>query len=195
MSEANARSEFDMGLSVALVHYPTVNKQGTVVATSVTNFDVHDIARAARTFDLDHYFIVTPLAMQRDFVRRIMQHWLEGEGAEYNPSRRESLENVEVLPDLVAVGNAIAREHGREPYWVATSARAGKLTATSEDIQNRLKAGENVCLIFGTGYGLHSEVMELADAVLEPIRGPGDFNHLSVRSAVSIYLDRLVGRV
>jgi len=49
-----------------------------------------------------------------------------------------------------------------------------------------------VCLIFGTGHGLHPEVLELADAVLEPIHGPTEFNHLSVRSAVSIYLDRLL---
>jgi len=33
--------------------------------------------------------------------------------------------------------------------------------------------------------------MAEADAALEPIVGPTEYNHLSVRSAVSIILDRL----
>ncbi|RLB43293.1 MAG: hypothetical protein DRH23_16495, partial [Deltaproteobacteria bacterium] len=32
-----------------------------------------------------------------------------------------------------------------------------------------------------------------ADVFLEPIVGPTDFNHLSVRAAVAITLDRLFG--
>jgi hypothetical protein len=35
--------------------------------------------------------------------------------------------------------------------------------------------------------------MEQADYILEPIYGPGEYNHLSVRSAVAIILDRLLG--
>lgn len=183
-----------MGLFVALLHYPMVNKQRATVATSVTNFDIHDIARASATYGVDRYFIVTPVEMQRDFVRRIMTHWLEGEGADYNPTRGEALEVAEVAPDLVAVGASIERDFGSEPFWVATSARASGRMVRVEDVRARLDAGENLCLVFGTGHGLHPEIMEAADAVLEPIHGPTPFNHLSVRSAVSIYLDRLRGR-
>ena len=44
-------------------------------------------------------------------------------------------------------------------------------------------------------WGLSEEVLNLCDFVLEPIRGAGpeDYRHLSVRSAVSICLDRLAG--
>src|SRR5690606_6963790 len=98
-----------VSLSIALLHYPMVNKQGAAVATSVTNFDIHDIARAAKTYGVERYFIVTPIPMQQDFVRRIMRYWLEGFGAEYNPSREEAMSGVEVAPDLAAVGEAIAR--------------------------------------------------------------------------------------
>ncbi len=35
--------------------------------------------------------------------------------------------------------------------------------------------------------------MDNADFFLEPIKGPSDYNHLSVRSAVAIVLDRLLG--
>ena len=38
------------------------------------------------------------------------------------------------------------------------------------------------------------EVFDKSDYVLEPIGGGGDYNHLSVRSAASIMLDRLFGR-
>ena len=40
--------------------------------------------------------------------------------------------------------------------------------------------------------GERMEIIELADHILEPIRGRDGWNHLSVRSAVSIYLDRLL---
>ncbi len=49
-------------------------------------------------------------------------------------------------------------------------------------------------LIFGTGWGLAPAVVAEADALLEPIRSAvGDYNHLSVRSACAIALDRLCG--
>ena len=48
-------------------------------------------------------------------------------------------------------------------------------------------------ILFGTGWGLTQEVMDLSYKILEPIRGKTKYNHLSVRSAVSIILDRLIG--
>lgn len=184
-----------MGLSVALLHYPMVNKQGASVATSVTNFDIHDIARASRTYGVDRYFIVTPVAAQRDFVRRIMRHWIEEEGAEYNPTRGDALSTVAVEADLVGVGNAIARDFGSEPIWVATSARASGTTLRVTELRAMIaEPGKNVCLLFGTGHGMHPDLLEIVDLTLEPINGPTNYNHLSVRSAVSIYLDRLLGK-
>lgn len=182
-----------MGLCVALLHYPMANKNGEVVTTSVTNFDIHDIARASRTYGVERYFVVTPVEMQRKFVRRIMRHWLEEEGAEYNPTRGDALGMARVEPDLTAVGHAITREFGREPFWVATSAKASRRSMTTETLRAKIEAGDQpVCLLFGTGHGMHPELLELVDAILEPIHGPTEFNHLSVRSAVSIYLDRLL---
>lgn len=49
-------------------------------------------------------------------------------------------------------------------------------------------------LLFGTGWGLAPQVFDEVDAVLEPISGVNGYNHLSVRSAASILLDRLLGR-
>jgi hypothetical protein len=36
-------------------------------------------------------------------------------------------------------------------------------------------------------------MMKKFDYILEPVYGPGEYNHLSVRSAVAIILDRLAG--
>ena len=49
-----------------------------------------------------------------------------------------------------------------------------------------------VLLIFGTGHGLAEEVLGKAEGVLRPIRFLDDYNHLSVRSAVAITVDRLI---
>lgn len=182
-------------LAVALVHYPTVNKEGRVVTTSVTNFDIHDIARASRTFGVDRYFIVTPVELQQQFTRRILRYWREGQGAVYNPTRGQALADVEVVGDLAEAADVLERDWGAPPVWVATSARRYPNTLTCPELRARLETGnEHFCLVFGTGWGLHPQVIDEADFILEPINGPGDWNHLSVRSAVSIYLDRLRGR-
>jgi len=49
-------------------------------------------------------------------------------------------------------------------------------------------------LLFGTAWGLASSVTGESDHVLEPVTGPGNYNHLSVRSAAAVILDRLLGR-
>jgi len=48
-------------------------------------------------------------------------------------------------------------------------------------------------LLLGTGWGLTEECFQSADFILEPIAGAGNYNHLSVRSAAAILLDRLRG--
>jgi hypothetical protein len=50
-----------------------------------------------------------------------------------------------------------------------------------------------VLLLFGTAWGLHSEVLESADYVLKAIEGKKRYNHLPVRAAAGIIIDRLIG--
>lgn len=51
-----------------------------------------------------------------------------------------------------------------------------------------------VYLIFGTAWGLDTEIMNKADTVPNLIRGITNYNHLSVRTAAAITLDRPAGR-
>ena len=47
--------------------------------------------------------------------------------------------------------------------------------------------------LFGTGWGLTKEVLDSADYIVKPVGSYHQYNHLSVRSAVAIVLDRLFG--
>lgn len=182
-------------LYLALVHYPILNKEGRTVTTSVTNFDLHDLARTGRTFGVKKVFIVTPNEKQRDMVSYIHGYWREGFGAAYNPDRSEAFSILEPVADLAQTCLTIQNQSDNHPFLIATSARKMPENLSFTEVRGRIQKGEKpVLLCFGTGHGLTDEFIRGCDAVLEPISGVGDFNHLPVRSAVAIILDRLVGR-
>lgn len=181
-------------LYVALLHHPVYDKNGAVVTTAVTNMDVHDLSRLTRTFDLRACYIVTPVPTLRRLVERIMQHWETGPGSRYNSTRKEALACVRLSHDLDMVVVDIERECGVLPRLVATSARPGGVRLAFPALRRRLAEDPRPeLLILGTGWGLTVEVLGRADDVLEPICGAGDYNHLSVRAAAAIILDRLRG--
>jgi hypothetical protein len=92
-----ANGQTDMPkLYVALIHYPVVDKNGDIIASAVTNLDLHDISRAAKTYGLKSFYVVTPLEDQKELVERIISHWTDGLGATYNPKRRSALELIRV---------------------------------------------------------------------------------------------------
>ena len=180
-------------LYIALLHYPVYDKQGNVVTTSVTNMDLHDISRAAKTFGVSRFFIVTPLSAQWDFVDRILYHWRNGYGALYNPSRKEALDTIEIKASLDDVLGDIRKRTSGEVRLVITTASCQRQSTAYEELAHMLSEGTaSYLLLFGTGWGIAKEIMDRADIVLEPISGPTSYNHLSVRSAVAIVLDRLM---
>ena len=78
------------------------------------------------------------------------------------------------------------------PYLIATSARSVAGALPFPELAQRLETSSEPCLlVFGTGYGLTDEVLSRCEAQLEPVTGVGDYNHLSVRAAAAIVLDRL----
>ena len=182
--------------SVALIHYPVYDKNRDVVATAVTNLDIHDIARSARTYGVSRYYIVTPVEEQRRLVERIRQHWLEGWGATYNPKRKAALELLQTEKTLDDAIGDIERRTGKRPKLVVTGASGRDNSVSFSGLKGLIEAGPDqpFLLLLGTGWGLVEEVFDRSDYVLEPISGGGDYNHLSVRSAASIMLDRLFGR-
>jgi hypothetical protein len=180
-------------LYIALLHHPVVDRSGMVIASAVTNLDLHDIARAARTYGVKGFFVATPLADQRALARRIVFHWTRGPGAGHNPDRCAALELVRVVASLAEAREAIAGIENERPVVVATGARPRERSLSHAGLRTALADGRPRLLLFGTAWGLAAEVIAAADEVLEPIRGRTDYNHLAVRSAVSIVLDRLMG--
>jgi tRNA (guanine37-N1)-methyltransferase len=180
---------------VALVHHPVRNRQGRIITTAVTNLDLHDIARASRTYGLAGYLVVTPVERQRLLVERIVQHWDGDHGAGPNRHRAEAISLIRVMPDLQAATSWVEQTHGSTPLRVATAATVSDdATPVSRFLTERATDPRPVLLLFGTGWGLALPVLQQAEIRLGPILGPTDYNHLSVRSAVSIYLDRCFGR-
>jgi len=182
-------------IALALVHYPVKDRLGAVNATSVTPLNVHDLARSATTYGVDPFYVVTPLLSQQALTRRILAHWREGYGGEQNPSRRESLGAVRLASSVNEASEDIFRMTGRYPRLAGTGAAGGKGSVDCAFLAREISSGESPwLLLFGTGHGLTADIISQCDALLDPIRGPGAFNHLSVRSAAAIILDRLFGK-
>jgi tRNA (guanine37-N1)-methyltransferase len=161
------------------------------VATSLTNLEIHDMARTCMTFGIDLCYIVSPLARQREIAERLIHHWVHGYGATYNPARGEALKKVRIRPDIDSViGDS---GDGPRPLIIGTSSRRREEKAMSSgELRDLIATGRQSALVlFGTGWGLTEEVVDLCDRMLEPISGAGDYNHLSLRVALGIILDRI----
>ncbi len=179
---------------IALLHHPVYDKNGRVVTTSVTNLDVHDIARLSRTYALSGYFVVTPVEAQRQMVQELLGHWKSDVAGRYNPTRQMAFEAVRVAASFDEVVATVAREDGNLPVTVGTTARAGNATVSFDKLRKRLSSESgSLVIILGTGSGLEKNLVDRMDELLEPISGVDGYNHLSVRSAAAIILDRLLG--
>jgi hypothetical protein len=181
-------------LYVALAHYPVINKNGDTIASAVTNLDLHDISRLSRTYGVRAFYVITPLEDQKILVERIVSHWLMGVGAAYNPKRREALELIRIRDSIRDVRAHISSSEGQEVKTVATCARAEGDCLSFSGLRAKLNSGAPHLLIFGTAWGLAQEVLDSADHVLEPVTGSTNYNHLSVRTAAAIILDRLAAK-
>lgn len=179
---------------LALVHGPVRNKQNEEITTSVTNLDIHDIARSCKTFGMENYFIVTPIKRQTELIKKILEHWEASQNIAYNPDRAEALKFIHVQPSIEEVVKVITEKEGKPPVIAVTGANFPKYDGGMPELL-RLGGVDNrpILLLFGTGWGLTASVCDQADFRLEPIFGlsPDGYNHLSVRSAVAIYCDRL----
>ena len=180
-------------IHLALVHFPVYNKSREVVVSSVTTLDVHDISRVCRTYGVGTFYVVTPLKTQQELVERLVGHWLKGHGAEYNPTRKEALLKTVVKNNLDDAVKDITEQSGKKPRIVVTGAKEAPKSIGYAALKDELKQGDPTLLVFGTGWGLEKNLVQSADHALLPIEGVNGFNHLPVRGAISIILDRLLG--
>ncbi|MBW2659227.1 MAG: RNA methyltransferase [Deltaproteobacteria bacterium] len=180
-------------LNIALIHHPVINKRGEIIGSAVTNLDLHDIARMARTFGIANYFVTTPYKDQQHLVQELLEHWRTGHGAKYNPARKEALSIVSLAESVEKVIEQLTERYDRRPLVIASSALKQNDLITYGELRKRIDEEEPVLLLLGTAHGLSPDIMQGADRTLPPITGREDYNHLSVRSAASIMVDRLLG--
>jgi hypothetical protein len=183
-------------VALALVHHPVIrDRSGRVGATSVTPLNVHDLARAARTYGVSPFYVLTPLHSQQALLGRILGHYREGYGAEANPTRAEALRDVVLAGSINEALDDLCRRAGEYPLAVGTAARQGPKSIGYPELAARIAATTRPwLLLFGTGWGLSPEAAAQCDYFLGPVRGSGAFNHLPVRAAAAIILDRLFGK-
>jgi hypothetical protein len=177
--------------SIAIIHYPVLDKRGQVVSTSINNLEIHDVARSCMTFGVDLCYIVTPLARQREIAERLIDHWTGGFGRTYNPDRAEALQKICIKGSLAEVMSGFV---GASPVLIGTSSKRRDVSIRYRDLKGWIDSDPRpFLLLFGTGWGLPPDMVEACEGTLLPINGIGDYNHLSLRVAIGIILDRLLG--
>ncbi len=179
-------------IAIALIHYPVLGRNGEALTTTLTNLDMHDMSRVARSYGLDAMFIVHPLSSQRMLGERILGHWVEGAGGKRIPDRKEALGVVRIVSHLEDAREALGDD---TELWTTAAQAQGDVTTYSDARRILAEVGPPVILCFGTGWGLTPDVLSRATMRLEPIAGAREsgFNHLSVRAACAITVDRLLG--
>lgn len=177
-------------MAIALVHHPVLDRRGDVVTSAVTNLDIHDLARLATTYNLSRYYLVTPAEEQQVLSARIIAHWQKGAGAAYNPDRCHALDCLQVVShfdEALADWRSLAGSEG-----VALLTGASHQDGLAYPEASALATERPLMLVFGTGHGLAPDIYTEDRPCLQPVRA-GQYNHLSVRTAAAIMLDRLIG--
>jgi len=178
-------------LDLALVHHPVVNRNGETIASTVDELDVFDACRLSLVYPVRHLWLVTPVPAQRALIGRLLAHGRD-------PARiAEGRGQFDAVSDVASLGDAVAAAedlHDTEITTVATSATppGARPALTFAQMRADLDTGASMMLLVGKAWGLAPEVLDQADAQLEPIRGGNDFDHLPVRAAIAILLDRLL---
>lgn len=179
----------DQPLAVALVHHPVRDRNGALITAAVTNLDLHDLARSAKTFGVERFYVVTPVEEQQRLVTRLLDHWTVGHGASYNPDRAAALELVAVVDSLELALKDWRRRSSDEAVPLLTGAQ--RRDGISFPTCRQLLKQKPILLTLGTGSGLAEELFGNGWPVLEPITGVAGYNHLPVRAAAAIMFDRI----
>lgn len=195
-------ASFAKNIHIALVHHPVLLKNNTAGSSSVTNLDIHDISRISCTYGISSLQIITPIQDQKILVQELLDHWTKGDGAKTNPDRAKALSLANLADSLEEAVLHIEQRCGIRPLLIGTSAKAEKdkrgrekrLAVPFCEIAELAKTAP-LLIVLGTSHGLAPEALAQCDYLLPPIRYMGHYNHLPVRSACAVILDRLLGDV
>jgi len=186
-------------IAVVLLHHPVTNRLGDLTTTAVTNMDIHDLSRTCRTYEVDHFYLVSPLEGQEGVVDRILSYWGSDSAREWHPDRAEALGRTWFLTDFDRVREDLAgRYSGLQMEVVMPDARplGGQVGYAETRAEWTGQPPGVKVIVLGTGWGVAPDFYSNVDRFLGPIYGPQGsegYNHLSVRAAGAVILDRLFG--
>ncbi len=176
-------------LYVALVHHPVVDSTGAEIASTTDELDIFDACRVTLVYPVRRLFVVQPTPSQQALVTRLLTH---GRAAD-RPSDRGRFDHARLVDSLDAAIAAATEDANARPLVIATTAQQKMHFFSFSDLRNLVTAGTPTLLLIGKARGLAPSVFERADGILEPISGGTGFDHLPVRAATVVLLDRLVG--
>ena len=179
-------------LSICLVHYPVLLKTKNPGASSLTNLDIHDIARSSCAYGLGGLYVSTPLSDQAQILREILRYWTLGAGAASNPDRAQALSLVRHVPEIADAVADIAERTGQRPLMLGSSAEWRKPPVYAPRMVRAALASGPVLLLLGTSHGLAPEALAACDGQLRPLRFLDTYRRFSVRAAATACLDRIL---
>jgi hypothetical protein len=179
-------------LHLVLRHDHVLGRGGKIIHASVTQIDLHDFCRLSLTYGLGGFHCVTEMEAQHRICREILDYWRAGPGQSYNPDRVEALQVLHLYRDFGALVEDIEKRSGKPPLLIGTSAKGHeKNLAINEALAIIKNSGRTVLIQFGTSWGLSPDQLRRCDGVLPPVEGHDGYNHLSVRCAAAILVDRI----
>ena len=137
---------------------------------------------------------------QKALVERIIGHWNAPKTQARHPDRFEALSRTQMVHSFEDVKTDLNTRYKGMPLEVAMP-DARPLPNQLDYAQVRRKwdseaqSGVKI-IVLGTGWGIAPEFFPEVHTFLAPIYGPlgrEGYNHLSVRAAAAIILDRLFG--
>ena len=177
-------------VAVALVHYPCRDRMGAEIAASVDWVDFFDAGRVTLVYGVRPLYVVQPVEAQKALLTRLMTH---GTKDDRDADTRGRFDHAVIVDALAEAVTHATERFGARPTIVATTARQADNRVSFAALRAKVQAGEPVLVLVGKASGLADSVLQGADACLEPISGGTGFDHLPVRGAFAIALDRLLG--
>lgn len=177
-------------IHLVLRHDSVLGRGGKIIDANVTQIDLHDFCRLSTTYGLGGFHCVTEMEAQHRICSEILDYWHEGPGKTYNPDRVSALGLLKLHRSFHELETQM---EGENPLWIGTSANESDKKIDFSELSDIIeRSGRSAVIQFGTSWGLSPEQMSRCDWVLPPIDGHNGYNHLSVRCAAAIIVDRLL---
>lgn len=190
------REKIGRNLSFCLCHFPVRLERHRIGSSSLTNLDIHDIARISRGYGMGPFYVLLALQEQMDILNNILSHWHKAANPEVHVDRQQALAQVSPVQNFTELEEKACAYYGVRPTFIATSANwpeeKNMGQALSPADVRGICRNYPVIILLGTARGLDLKALAIDFRLLRPLRFL-DENHLSVRSAAAIIADRILG--